>query len=161
MIFSARRFAAFSGGILLATLPAYGQAVPYAKSFSKPKGEIEKALKELQAYSGQKLPLLDGFVAQPEKPLENYERGFYQFTLELVPDAGNATIVRVSAKITAWYADRDVTKSGYQVLASNGRLELDLLDRLDEKLNGRIAAPISAASRSIYPSASSSGSGWP
>jgi len=29
--------------------------------------------------------------------------------------------------------DKDPTKSGYQTLPSNGRLELDLLDRLDEK----------------------------
>jgi len=49
--------------------------------------------------------------------------------------------VRLSAKITAWYADRDVAKSGYEVLASNGRLELDLLDRLDEKLGGKPVAP--------------------
>ena len=46
---------------------------------------MEQALKELQAYSGQKLPTLDGFVAPVGKPLDNYERGFYQFTIELLP----------------------------------------------------------------------------
>jgi hypothetical protein len=45
----------------------------------------------------------------------------------------------VSAKITAWYADNDPAKSGYQVLPSNGRLELDLLDRLDEKFGNKPA----------------------
>src|SRR5260221_5739088 len=57
--------------------------------------------------------------------------------MQLVPGDAGATIVRLSAKITAWYADRDVAKSGYQVLPSNGRLELDFLDRLEEKLTGK------------------------
>lgn len=120
---------------------AAAQAVPYARSFAKPKAEVEQALKDLQAYSGQKLPILDGFVAAGTKPLEQYERAFYQFTIELLPGDAGATVVRLSAKITAWYADRDVAKSGYEVLASNGRLELDLLDRLDEKLGGKPSGP--------------------
>jgi hypothetical protein len=73
--------------------------------------------------------------------LERYERGFYQFTIELLPGDEGATIVRLSAKVTAWYADRDVAKSGYEVLVSNGRLELDLLDRLQEKLTGKPVDP--------------------
>ena len=113
------------------------QAIPYARNFSVPRPQIEQALKDLQAYSGQKLPVLDGFVAQADKPLDRYERGFYQFSIELLPGDAGGTIVRLSAKITAWYADRDVTKSGYQVLPSNGRLELDFLDRLEERLTGK------------------------
>jgi len=116
------------------------QAVPYARSFSQPRAEVEQALKDLQAYSGQKLPALEGFVAMGDKPLDRYERGFYQFSLELLPGDAGATIVRLTAKITAWYADRDVAKSGYQVLPSNGRLELDFLDRLEEKLTGKPVA---------------------
>jgi hypothetical protein len=108
-----------------------------------PRPQIEQALKDLQSYSGQKLPVLDGFVAQADRPLDRYERGFYQFSIELLPGDAGGTIVRLSAKITAWYADRDVTKSGYQVLPSNGRLELDFLDRLEEKLTGK---PVASAS---------------
>ena len=121
----------------------HAQAIPYARSFATPRPQIEQALKDLQAYSGQKLPVLDGFVARADNPLDRYERGFYQFSIELVPGDAGATIVRLSAKITAWYADRDVAKSGYQVLSSNGRLELDFLDRLEEKLTGK---PIHATS---------------
>jgi hypothetical protein len=128
------------GFTALATI-ARPQAVPYARSYAKPKAEVEQALKDLQAYSGQKIPTLDGFVASVDKPLDHYERGFYQFTVELLPGDSGATIVRLSAKITAWYADRDVTKSGYDVLPSNGRLELDLLDRLQEKLTGKPVDP--------------------
>ena len=84
------------------------QAVPYAHSFSKSKEEVEKALTELQAYTGQKLPIVDGFVVPGDQPLDRYERAFYQFTIDVLPGtASGDTIVRVSAKITAWYADRD------------------------------------------------------
>ena len=127
---------------------AAGQEVPYARSFARPKADVERALKDLQAYSGQKLPILDGFVAAVAKPLDQYERGYYQFTVEVLPGDAGATVVRLSAKITAWYADRDVAKSGYEVLASNGRLELDLLDRLEEQLGGKPGAP-ALSSRSM------------
>jgi hypothetical protein len=124
------------------------QAVPYARDFTMPRAQVEQALKDLQAYSGQKLPVLDGFVAPPDKPLDRYERGFYQLSIELLPGDAGGTIVRLSAKITAWYADRDVTKSGYQVLPSNGRLELDFLDRLEEKLTGKPVASVSPTANS-------------
>jgi hypothetical protein len=118
--------------------------IPYARSYAEPKQEVEQALKELQGYSGQKLPTLEGFVAPGDKPLDHYERGFCQFSIELLPGESGATVVRLSAKITAWYADRDVSKSGYEVLPSNGRLELDLLDRLQEKLTGKPVDPPAA-----------------
>jgi hypothetical protein len=119
----------------------HAQAVPYARSYPFPKATVDQALKDLQAYSGQKIPILDGFVASSSKPLDRYERGFYQFSIELVPGDSGATIARLTAKITAWYADTDVSKSGYEVLPSNGRLELDLLDRLQEKLTGKPVDP--------------------
>jgi hypothetical protein len=128
-------FLSFAGAVRVSP-----QAVPYARSFSQSRAQVEQALKDLQAYSGQKLPALEGFVAAGDKPLDHYERGFYQFSIELVPGDAGATIVRLAAKITAWYADRDVAKSGYQVLPSNGRLELDFLDRLEEKLTGKPVA---------------------
>jgi hypothetical protein len=118
---------------------ANGQAMPYARTFPKPKTEVEQALKDLQAYTGQKLPIVDGFVGTTQQPLERYERAFYQFSIEVLPGVPAGTIVQVSAKITAWYADKDPAKSGYQILPSNGRLELDLLDRLDEKLGNKPA----------------------
>jgi hypothetical protein len=118
------------------TSTATAQAVPYARTFARPKAEVDQALKELGAYAGQKLPVVDGFVAATPKPIGRYERAFYQFEIELIPGTGarGGTVVQVTAKITAWYADKDPSRSGYEVLASNGRLEFDLLDRLDEKL---------------------------
>jgi hypothetical protein len=128
-----------------AVFSASGQAVPYARTFSKPKIEVEQTLKDLQASTGQKLPIVDGFVGTTQQPLDRYERAFYQFSIEVLPGVPAGTIVQVSAKITAWYADKDPAKSGYQILPSNGRLELDLLDRLDEKF-GNKAAPGTARS---------------
>jgi len=123
------------------TVVMSAQAVPYARSYSKSKQEVDQALKDLQAYSGQKLPILDGFVSAGSHPLDQYERGFYQYSIELLQGDAGATVVRLTAKITAWHVDRDVSKSGYEVLPSNGRLELDLLDRLQEKLSGRPVDP--------------------
>jgi hypothetical protein len=120
------------------------QAVPYAATFSKSREDVDKALKEMQAYAGQKLPIVEGFAATGDQPLDRFERAFYQFSIDLLPAASGGTIVRVIAKITAWYADPDPypypSKSGYQSLPSNGRLELDLLDRLREKLGEKPAA---------------------
>ncbi len=128
---------------------AFSQAMPYARSYSQPRIQVEQAIKALQGYSGQKLPTLDGFVAVGENPLDRYERGFYQFAIDLLPGDNGGTIVRLTAKITAWYADRDVAKSGYQVLPSNGRLELDFLDRLEEKLTGKPVGSSAANSAAV------------
>jgi len=139
-VLKARSLFWFALFIVCSALPstASGQAVPYARSFSKSKEEVEKALNELQASTGQKLPIVDGFVLPGDQPLDRYQRAFYQFAIDVLPGtASGDTIVRVSAKITAWYADRDPSKSGYQVLPSNGRLELDLLDRLADKFGGK------------------------
>lgn len=116
---------------------AAGQAVPYARTFAHPKEDVEKALKDLVAYAGQKLPIVDGFVATGDQSLDRYERAFYQYSIDVLPGTSTDTLVRLTAKITAWYADRDPAKSGYQVLPSNGRLELDLLDRLADKLGDK------------------------
>jgi hypothetical protein len=128
--------------ILSISIPrlATAQAVPYAATFAKPKEEVEKALKEMQAYAGQKLPIVDGFAATGDEPLDRFERAFYQFSIDLLPATSGGTIVRVTSKITAWYADPDPSKSGYQILTSNGRLELDLLDRLREMIGGKLTA---------------------
>jgi hypothetical protein len=136
-------------GVILNSLVSasvFAQAMAYARTYQKSKDEVESALKDMQAYSGQRLPIIDGFVATGATPLDRYERAFCQFSIDLLPGTPGSTVVRVTAKITAWYADKDPSKSGYQVLTSNGRLELDLLGRLEEKFGGK---PSSAATRSI------------
>ncbi|MGA2430457.1 MAG: hypothetical protein ABSH13_18305 [Candidatus Acidiferrum sp.] len=126
----------------LGSWQAFAQSVPYAREFHKSKEDVDKALKELGAYSGQKLPIVDGFVATGDRSLDHFERAFYQFSVDVLPGSSGGTVVRLSAKITAWYADREPWKSGYQSLPSNGRLELDFLDRLSEKFGEKPVASV-------------------
>ena len=67
--------------------------------------------------------------------MDRYERGYYQYSIQVTSAAADETIVRANAKITAWYSDKDNSRSGYRVLPSNGRLEADLFDRLQQVLN--------------------------
>ena len=47
---------------MLASLVA-AQSVPYARSYAKSREVVDQALKEQKAYSGQKGPIVDVFVA--------------------------------------------------------------------------------------------------
>ena len=119
-----------------AAVSAAGQSSPLEKSFEASSVEVQKTLQSLQPSSGR-LPILDGFVAASDSPLERYQRGYYQFSIQVIPHGSNQSIVRVSAKITAWYAGETPAASGYRVLPSNGRLEGDFLDRLNEALSAK------------------------
>ena len=121
---------------------AAAQAVPYAREYPKSKEDVDKALRELGAFSGQKLPIVDGFVATGDRRLDRFERAFYQFSIDVLPGSAGGTVVRLTAKITAWYADPEPWKSGYQILPSNGRLELYFLDGLSEKFGEKAVASI-------------------
>jgi len=67
------------------------------------------------------LPTLDGFVAPDEPSLQSYQRGYYQYSVQV--DSVNATQsrVRVSAKITAWHEDQNPSQSAIGSYPSNGR----------------------------------------
>ena len=51
------------------------------------------------------------------------------------------TLVSVEAKISALFVNQDPAHPEYQALPSNGRLESDLHDRLQQALRGTSAAP--------------------
>jgi len=109
------------------------QRVPYERTFPQSKATVEKRMKELQFSSGR-LPVLDGFIAPTDLPLNRFQRGYFQCETQVVSTPSGGSMVRVNATITAWYTDPVAGKSGYRVLASNGRLENDFLDRLQEEL---------------------------
>jgi hypothetical protein len=96
---------------------------------------------------------LDGFTRPGDLPLDRFQRGYYQCEIQVSSTSTGGALVRVSAKITAWYADPASSNSGYQVLPSNGRLENDFLDRLSDALRGQpppsaaATPPVSAPSR--------------
>jgi hypothetical protein len=125
------------------------------RAFPQSKATIAKALKDMQASTAGRLPVLDGFAAAAEHPLDHYQRGYFQSKFQVSAAPSGGSIVRVSVQITAWYADPATNHSGYQVLTSNGRLEGDLLDQLSEQLAGKFSAGKSSASnapRKPFPS---------
>ncbi|MGC1436247.1 MAG: hypothetical protein WA847_10175 [Terriglobales bacterium] len=120
--------------------PIHAQSAPYERTFVQSKAVVERALKDLQSAASGRLPVLDGFTRPGDRPLDRFQRGFYQCAIQVTSTPSGGALVRVNAKITAWYADPDSSKSAYQVLPSNGRLETDLLDRLQDALSGQASS---------------------
>ncbi|HWY57802.1 MAG TPA: hypothetical protein VNZ03_25295 [Terriglobales bacterium] len=110
---------------------------PYERTFAQSKLAVEKTLKRLQPSASGPLPVLDGFTRPGDRPLDRFQRGYYQCTVQVSSTPSGQALVRVSAKITAWYADPTSSKSGYQELPSNGRLETDFLERLQDALGSK------------------------
>src|SRR5258705_13964030 len=122
--------------ILCLVLPLRAQNNPVERTFSQQRPDVEKAVPAAKELFHGKLPALEGFVGQTLHPVERYERAYCQCLFQVIPSMSGETSVRVTAKITAWYDDPDKQRSGYQILTSNGRLENDALDRIQEALEG-------------------------
>jgi len=127
---------------------AFPQSLPQERTFSESKATVERALKSLQPAISGRLPVLDGFVVPGEHSLEHFQRGYYQCTVQVNSTASGGALVRVTAKITAWYTDQTPEKSGYRVLPSNGRLEGDLLAQLEQALSNGTLSSTDASARS-------------
>jgi len=110
------------------------QTGPDERTYPQSKAAVEKALTALQSSLAGHLPVLDGFTKPGEHPLDRYQRGYYQTTVQISSTTSGGSLVRASTKVTAWYADPTSSRSGYQLLISNGRIEADLLDQLAEQL---------------------------
>ena len=120
--------------VILSAIVVWAQSNSPERAFPQSKAAIEKALKAMQANMAGRLPVVEGFAKPEELPLDRYKRAYYQATAEVVPIPSGGFRVRIKAKVTAWYSDPSPSQSGYQLLASNGRLEADLLDQLAEQL---------------------------
>ena len=107
------------------------------RTFPQSKAAVEKVLKEMQASTGGRLPVLEGFATSADHPLDRYQRGYYQSKFQVSAAPSGGSVVRVSVQVTAWYVDPVAARSGYQLLTSNGRLEADLLDQLADQLGGK------------------------
>ena len=134
-------WAAWLGILALTGVCAQAQSNANERIFPQPKATLEKALKALQGTLSGRLPSLEGFAKPGEHPLDRYQRGYFQTTVQISANPSGGSVVRVSTKVTAWYADPAGTHSGYQLLTSNGRLEADVLDQLSDQL---AAAPTPA-----------------
>jgi hypothetical protein len=111
-----------------------GQTNSNERVFSQPKATVERALKDLQSSMAGHLPVLEGFAIAGDHPLDRYRRAYYQSSVQVTSTASGGTIVQVNTKVTAWYTDPNPSRSGYELLSSNGRLEADLLDQLADRL---------------------------
>jgi len=131
--------------------PLHSQTSPAEKSFIQSKTAVEKALKNLQPSMSGHLPTLDGFAQSGEHSLDQYQRAYYQATVQVTSSATGGSRLQVSTKVTAWYNDPDGSHSGYQILTSNGRLESDLLDQLTEEL-GKIHGATNTPRPDVKPS---------
>jgi hypothetical protein len=110
------------------------QGSGYERTFAESKTTVEKVLKQMQPSLAGRLPVLDGFALAGDHPLDRYQRGFFQSSVQVSATASGGSVVHVTTKVTAWYPDPIPSRSGYQLLTSNGRLEVDLLDELAAEL---------------------------
>jgi len=118
--------------ILFVSMVCWAQNSPQQRLFSEPVSKIRAALKNLPGGTSGSLPVLDGFVVAGARKLDDYRRPYYQCSVRVTPARSGGSLVAVTTKITAW--NSDPAHSGYEVLQSNGRLESDLLDRLQDRL---------------------------
>ncbi|MFZ0417106.1 MAG: hypothetical protein WAM04_03315 [Candidatus Sulfotelmatobacter sp.] len=133
-----RIFSRLAAAVLVCAAGVHAQG-GYERTFPQSKAAIEKALTGMQT-SGR-LPVLDGFATSSDRPLERFQRGYYQSKFQVSATPSGGSVVRVSVQVTAWYADPVASKSGYQLLTSNGRLETDVLDQLADQLAAASPAP--------------------
>jgi hypothetical protein len=131
--------------LILGVCTATAQAQhSYERTFPQSKAAVQKALLAIHDGMSGHLPVLDGFAEAGENSLDHYGRGYFQAEVQATPVAGG-TQVKVTAKVTAFYTDpSSASRSGYQLLRSNGRIEEDLLDQLA----GQLGKTESAANRS-------------
>jgi hypothetical protein len=144
-------FAAVAALWTLAMPWGWAQGAPAERSFPQSKAVVDAAMRRLQSSTGGRLPVLDGFAVPGDQPLDRFQKGYYQCAIQVTSTAAGGSLVRVSAKITAWYNAPGGAKSGYQVLPSNGRLESDLLDQLADALGGEPPATTPSSSSTNAP----------
>ena len=126
--------------------PVFAQAHSFERTFPNALSEVQRVVDGLRSSSSGRLPILDGFVDVADHPLTDYQRGYFVCTLRVLPAPNGGALVQATAKITAWYMDPTSSQPGYRELVSNGRLETDLLDQIEQSLPGNPAGK-SAASR--------------
>ena len=140
-----RFIAGFGCWLLIASAVSSAQTVQTERKFGASKADVQRALHDIPSASGGKLPVLEGFAEGGGHSLDSYKRGYYQYDLQVKAISPTETTVHVNVKITAWYNGASTVDSGYRVLKSSGRLESDLLDAIEEKLNPNLAAKAPAA----------------
>src|SRR5271154_6201160 len=126
----------------------------------RPRGSRGPVGRSLRPWARGRWPAVDGFGEAGDLPIDRYERGYYECTFQVVATPAGGATVRASAKITAWYNDPTPARSGYRVLVSNGHIENDFLDQIQEAL-GPTSVPKPSGSATAAPAAKSDVSAAP
>lgn len=120
---------------------AQGQEKAYERTYPASAATVKAMLQKMQGVMSGHLPVLDGFASTGERPFDRYQRAFFQANAQVTSRPSGDCVVRVGAKVTAWYDDPAGTHSGYELLHSNGRIETDILDQLSQQLAAAKPAP--------------------
>jgi hypothetical protein len=118
-------------------------APPRERTYARDENDLKKALQELGAFDDAALPVLEGFATLGTDGPVGYDRPYYRFRVAFDEAGSGSTTVRLEAVVTARFTDPAGSRPEYRSFPSNGRLETDMLDRLDGYL--RLAAGTSAS----------------
>jgi hypothetical protein len=138
-----RRKLALAAPSTPATPATEGRSGPGERTYARSENDLKKALQELGAFDDAALPLLEGFATLGTDRPTGYDRPYYRFRVAFDPAGPGSTIVRLEAVVTARFTDPAGSRIEYRAVPSNGRLETDMLDRLDGYV--RLAAGTSAS----------------
>ena len=117
---------------LIAVISLSAQNAVKERSFAFPVSTLQATLKKLPGGTSGSLPVLEGFIVPGAHSFDRYQHPYYQCSVRITSTSSGGARVRVAAKITAW--NSDPAHSGYEAFESNGRVESDLLDRLQDAL---------------------------
>jgi len=134
---------------------------PFERTFTNPATEVERVVRNLRPSSSGRLPTVGGFVEASDLAIDHYERGYYECTFQVVATPAGGATVRAIAKITAWYNDPTPARSGYRVLVSNGHIENDFLDQIQEALGPTSVPKPAGSATTAGPAAKSNASAAP
>ena len=132
--FAAGKWFAVPVLLTLFSTTAFGQTLPVERTLHASKSTVEAALRKIPAAAGGRLPTLDGFVTAPAQPIERFQRPHFTYSVQVASKSASEAVVKVRAHVTAWYSDPITAQSRYRELDSNGRLETDLCEQLEEQL---------------------------
>jgi hypothetical protein len=150
-------FAAVAASAATAVATEVRSAPPRQRTYARDENDLKKALQELGAFDDAALPVLEGFATLGADGPVGYDRPYYRFRVAFdEADAGNTT-VRLEAVVTARFTDPAGSRPEYRSFPSNGRLETDMLDRLEGYLRLAAGAPASGAAAPRQAAASSTG----
>jgi hypothetical protein len=132
-------------------------ALPRERTYARGENELKKALQELGAFDDAALPVLEGFATLGADGPVGYDRPYYRFRVAFDEAVSGSTTVRLEAVVTARFTEPAGSRPEYRSVPSNGRLETDMLDRLDGSLRLAAGTSASGAADPRQPAASSTG----